>query len=405
MRKRYKIAIVANSSWNVYNFRLNLLKKFKAERLDVVIIAPVDEYIAHLNKDHCDRHIPLKSLSRKSTNPTKDITLIWELYQILTKEKPDVVINYTIKPNIFGNIAAKLAKVKSICVVTGLGYTFLKEGLIRTIANSLYKASFLFADKVIFENQDDKQLFIDKRLVKATKALSVKGCGINTQHYKPEPAPQNTHLTFTFIGRLLYDKGIVEYVNAAKIVKKRYPETKFQVIGELDIENPSTISREQLVEWIDKEYIRYLGTTSDVRQFIKTSDVITLPSYREGLPKVVLEGMAMAKPIITTLTAGCRETVDHGKNGLLVPVKDPEALANAMLTMIEISPEERQNMGLLSRKMAVNTFDDEHITNFYLTVIDHVMTGVPICSSATTSNTTNQKKFNYFRIIFFYSRL
>ncbi len=390
MRKKYKIAIVANSSWNVYNFRLNLLKKFKAERLEVIIIAPVDEYIAQLKKEHSDRHIPLKSLSRKSTNPSKDLMLTWELYRILAKEKPDVVINYTIKPNVFGNIAAKLAKVKSICVVTGLGYTFLKEGLIRTIANTLYKASFLFADKVIFENQDDQKLFIEKRLVKANKTLSVKGCGINTKHYKPGSDPQNKDLVFTFIGRLLYDKGIVEYVNAAKIVKQTYPNATFSVIGELDIENPSTISREQLVEWIEKEYIQYQGTTSDVRPFIKDSDVITLPSYREGLPKVVLEGMAMGKPIITTHTAGCRETVDHGKNGLLVPIKDAEALANAMLTMIEISPEERQSMGHQSRLMAISTFDDEHITNFYLGVIDHIMTGAPITSQLPS--TTSKRK-------------
>lgn len=392
MRKRYKIAIVANSSWNVYNFRLNLLKKFKAERFEVIIIAPVDEYIAHLDKEHSDRHIPIKSLSRKSTNPRKDLALIWELYRIFLKEKPDLVINYTIKPNIFGNLAAKMAKVKSICAVTGLGYTFLREGLITKVANSLYKISFLFADKVIFENQDDKQLFIEKRLIKASKALSVKGCGVNTKHYRPEYAPPNKDLVFTFIGRLLYDKGIVEYVNAAKIVKKQYPNATFNVIGELDIQNPSTISREQLVDWIDKEYIQYQGTTNDVRPFIKKSDVITLPSYREGLPKVVLEGLAMGKPIITTQTAGCRETVEHGKNGLLVPIKDVEALANAMLTMIEISPEERKAMGLLSRKMAINTFDDEHITNFYLNVIDHVMTGVPVSSQNSTSVSKSQKK-------------
>ena len=392
MRKRYKIAIVANSSWNVYNFRLNLLKKFKAERFEVLIIAPVDEYIAHLDKEHSDRHIPLKSLSRKSTNPSKDFALTWELYRIYTKEKPDLVINYTIKPNIFGNIAAKLAKVKSICVVTGLGYTFLKEGLIKTIANTLYKTSFLFADKVIFENQDDKNLFIEKRLVKASKALSVKGCGVNTQHYQPEYSVPNNDLVFTFIGRLLYDKGIVEYVEAAKIVKKRDPDAKFCVIGELDIENPSTISREQLVDWIDKEYIQYQGTTNDVRPYINKSDVITLPSYREGLPKVVLEGLAMGKPIITTQTAGCRETVEHGKNGLLVPIKDAEALANAMLTMIEISPEERKTMGQHSRKLAINTFDDEHITNFYLNVIDHIMTGSPISSTHTTTADSQSKK-------------
>ncbi len=378
MRKRYKIAIVANSSWNVYNFRLNLLQKFKSEGFEVIVIAPVDEYIAHLDKFHCDKHIPLKSLSRKSTLPTRDLSLVWELFRIYSEEKPDLVIHYTIKPNIFGNIAAKLANVKSICVVTGLGYTFLKEGLLKSIANQLYKLSFRFANKVVFENQDDRALFIKKKLVNQQKAIAVKGCGINTSHYRPTKSKENKHLVFTFIARLLYDKGIVEFVEAAKIVKKQYPDTQFWVIGELDIQNPSTISRDQLVEWIDKEYIQYQGTTNDIRKYIKKSDVVTLPSYREGLPKVILEGMAMGKPIITTDTAGCRETVDHGSNGLIVPLKDATALASAMVTMIEIPSEERQSMGQKSREMAVNLFDDAIITEFYLQVIDNVMTGKPM---------------------------
>ncbi len=378
MGKKKKIAIVANSTWNIFNFRLNLLRKLKQENYEVVVIAPVDEYILYLDKRYCDKHIPLTSLSRKSTNPIQDLALFWELYKIYLKEKPDLVLHYTIKPNIFGNLAAKLSLISSICIVTGLGYTFLNGGLVKSLVQFLYKFSFFFADRVMFENQDDKALFIKKRLASSKKCISVKGCGIDTLFFSPVKKEVGLEkVVFTFIGRLLYDKGIVEFVEAAKIVKKQHPSAEFWVIGELDIENPSTISREQLVEWIENKDIRYRGITSDIRTFIKDTDVVTLPSYREGLPKVVLEGMAMGKPIVTTNTAGCRETVIHGENGLLVPVKNYESLATAMNTMIEIGAQERAIMGQKSRERTLNEFADEHITRDYLNVIRTILSSPP----------------------------
>lgn len=372
--KTTKVALVANSTWNIYNFRLNLIKKLENEKLEVIVIAPVDEYIHYLNNVANIRHVPLKTLSRKSTNPFKDIVLFNELNSIYKKEKPDLVIHYTIKPNIYGNLAAALNKIKSICAVTGLGYTFLNKGFTNLAARFLYKFSFQFSDRVIFENQDDRALFIREKLAAEKKCISMKGCGVNTNYFRPlVNGRQNGNRVFLFIGRLLYDKGIVEFVEAAKIVKAKISNTEFWVVGELDSGNPSAIDKEQLVKWVNEKDIHYCGTTKDIRGYMKQTDVVVLPSYREGLPKVILEGMAMGKPIITTDTAGCRETVEENENGFLVPVKDANKLANAMIKMALFSDEELEEMGNVSREKTLEIFDDKIIANQFMEIIDEIL--------------------------------
>ncbi|MEM1323858.1 MAG: glycosyltransferase family 4 protein [Bacteroidota bacterium] len=357
---------MANSTWNIYNFRLNLIRHFAQRGLKVVVIAPVDEYIHYLDKIAGITHIPLKSLSRSSTNPLYDLQLAFELMGIYRQVRPDMVIHYTVKPNIFGNLAARMLGIQSICVVTGLGYTMLHNGLIKKLTTQLYRLSFKFASKVLFENSDDQLLFIEKGLARAEKCMTVNGCGVNTKLYRPS---SKTHLlnhkVFTFIGRLLYDKGIVEFVEAAQQLRKRCPESIFWVIGEIDERNPSFISKSQLVEWIEDETIRYFGTTKDVRKFIRQSDCIVLPSYREGLSKVILEGLAMGKPIITTDTAGCKQTVDQGKNGFIVPVGNSDALSLAMETFCNLKPDEIEAMGQYSRRVAISRYDDAIVVEQY----------------------------------------
>ena len=372
--KKTKVALVANSTWNIYNFRLNLIKKLESEKLEVIVIAPVDEYIHYLNNVANIRHIPLKTLSRKSTNPFKDIVLFNELNSIYKKEKPDLVIHYTIKPNIYGNLAASLNKIKSICAVTGLGYTFLNKGFTNFVARYLYKFSFRFSDRVVFENEDDRALFIREKLATEQKCISMKGCGVNTNYFRPlVNGRKNGKRVFLFIGRLLYDKGIVEFVEAAKLVRAKIKNTEFWVVGELDSGNPSAIDKEQLVKWVNEKDIHYCGTTKDIRGYMKQTDVVVLPSYREGLPKVILEGMAMGKPIVTTDTAGCRETVEENENGYLVPVKDADQLAKAMMKMALLSNEELEEMGNASREKTLEIFDDKIIANQFMEIIDEIL--------------------------------
>jgi len=250
-------------------------------------------------------------------------------------------------------------------VVTGLGYTFLHQGFSNKISNWLYKVSFRFSSKIAFENSDDKDLFVKMNLASAEKCTVINGCGIDTSFFKAKKKTNRPARKFLFIGRLLYDKGIVEFVQAAKKVKAVYPETEFQVLGELDAGNPSALDKDRLLKWVDKKIIRYLGTSPDVRNYIQKADVIVLTSYREGLSKVLMEGLSMGKPIITTDTPGCRQTVDNGRNGFLVPVKDVDSIVAACEKMVEMEPIDLEIMGQLSRKKAIEVFDDKLVVKKY----------------------------------------
>jgi glycosyltransferase involved in cell wall biosynthesis len=258
-----RIALVANSTWNIYNFRQNILAKFINEGYEVFVIAPIDEYIEYKEKYPNITHINLKTLQRDSTNPFKDLLLIAELRRKYALIKPDLIIHYTHKPNIFGTIAAKLAGIKSISVITGLGYSFINSGLVNSITERLYKFSSRYNELFIFENDDDKNLFVNKGLVLLSKAYAVKGCGVDTRFYyssyKNISSSQYPH-TFTFIGRLLIDKGIREFVQAAMHFKEHNIPCKFVVLGDFDIENPSTIDRDHLLQWINQDYIDYKGS-------------------------------------------------------------------------------------------------------------------------------------------------
>jgi len=367
------IALVANSTWNIHNFRLNLIDKFLEEGHDVVVIAPLDEYLTYKEKYPKVKHFGLRTLDRDGINPIKDILLIAELARRFKKVKPDLVIHFTNKPNIYGAFAAYLTNTKSIAVVTGLGYAFIQNGWMRKVITLLYQFSGRFHQKFIFENQKDRLLFIDSNIVNKTKAIAVKGCGVDTLYFIPDTKVDSPETVFTFIGRLLYDKGIKEFVEAAKIIRKKGLNTKFWIVGELDQENPATLDKEELLNWVENDIVYYHGFLKDVRPIIQSSDCIVLPSYREGLPRIIIEGMSMAKPVITTLTAGCEETVDEGQNGYLVNIKDSQALVTAMEKFIALSPSEKKDMGEKGRLKAVKEFDDKIIANDYYQIVKDIL--------------------------------
>lgn len=330
--------------------------------MDVVVIAPVDEYLTYKEKYPSVRHYGLRLLDRDSTNPFKDILLLLELIRRYKKIKPDLILHFTNKPNIYGGIAARIAGIKSIAVVTGLGYAFINKGFVRKMMTMLYRFSAQYHQKFIFENIEDRQLFAQLGIVSGDKAISVKGCGVDTTWYHPYPNGQVKNKTiFTFIGRLLYDKGIREFVESARQIKALRQDVEFWVVGELDAENPATIDKDDLVRWVDEDVVYYHGFIKDVRSIIAQSDCIVLPSYREGLPRIVIEGMSMAKPVITTLTAGCAETVDEGINGYLVNIKDIKGLTTAFNEFLSLTHERQVEMGIAGRAKAINEFDDKRI--------------------------------------------
>lgn len=360
MKKR--IALVANSTWNIYNFRQNLIQKFSQEGYDIIIIAPVDEFIIYKEKYPDVRHYNLRVLDRDSTNPIRDLLLILELWRKYKKLKPDIILHFTHKPNIFGGMAAWLAGITSFATVTGLGYPFIHKGLVRVLLTSLYKWTAGCHKLFIFENTEDKNLFTQKKIVPERKSRSVKGCGVNTDWYQPELKDSKQHKTiFTFIGRLLYDKGIREFVEAARKIRFQRQDAEFWIVGELDPQNPATVDKEDLINWVQEGIVLYHGFVKDVRSIISSSDCIVLPSYREGLPRTIIEAMSMEKPVITTDTAGCNETVVEGVNGFMVPVKNTELLIDALFKFMLLSPHERQQMGKKGRELAVKEFDDKKI--------------------------------------------
>jgi glycosyltransferase involved in cell wall biosynthesis len=368
---RGTIALVANMAWSIYNFRLPVIRALQAEGYRVVVIAPVDETVSKLLREPGVEFVSLQQFKRNSTSIVASIKMLREFKQILGKLKPNLVIHYGVQANVWGNLGAAWAGIPSVCVVTGLGYTFLHNGFVPRLTRWLYRFSFLRTACVLFENQEDLDLMVARRMILRNKTRHVPGCGIDTEHFAPiETGLHNEGPVFTLLGRLLYDKGLREFAHAAQRLKAAYPTAECWVLGHLDDQNPAHIRRSELVEWVQQGFIHYKGATDDVRPTIAQSDWMVLPSYREGLSKVLLEAMSMAKPIITTDTAGCRETVIPGENGFLVPVKDGDALFKIMLECCSISVQKRQEMGQIGREKAISTYGAALVGKVYVALAD-----------------------------------
>jgi glycosyltransferase involved in cell wall biosynthesis len=373
MNKVKRIAIVANTSFNIINFRTGLIKALKKNDYEVILIAPEDKHTEELiSLTNCPFY-PLKGLARKGTNPLKDLLLIAEFFYLYRKLNPDIVLQYTIKPNIYGTIGAFLSGTKSICTVTGLGYVFLNKGVSSTIAKWLYKIAFNLTEKVLFQNNDDRKLFCESKLVKQSKAGYVPGSGMDTDYFHPSycsPLPEkNLTTTFVMIARLLIDKGLREFITAARNIKRIYPTSKFILLGDLDEQNPAGISREELNNFIKEGFIDYRGFVKDTRKVICEADVVVLPSYREGMPRVILEGMAMGKPCIVSDAPGCRDTIEEGISGYFCKTADAYSLQTAMERFIHTPETERIKMGMAARKRVEETFSLHKVAETYLELI------------------------------------
>lgn len=363
---------MANSSWNIYNFRMPLIEKLLAKGNEIIVVAPVDEYINYLQELEGVRHVPLKSLSRRSLNPLGSLQLIMELFRIYKRERPDLLIHYTHKPNIFGGVPAWMLGIKSIAVVTGLGYAFIREGWLNRMTRVLYRLASRFHNKIIFENVDDLQYFVSEKISKEHKLTSVEGCGVDAQYYHPRENKEGGKTVFCFIGRLLYDKGIREFVEAGKIMLSENSDLEFWLIGDLDAGNPSMIEKEVLLSWVEDKSVRYFGFVDDLRPLIAQSSCIVLPSYREGMPRSVLEAMAMAKPVIVSDVPGCRQTVVHERSGYLVKARSVESLVAAMRKFVGLSYRNRQIMGDYGRKLVMDKFNKQKISEDLYQIISQV---------------------------------
>ncbi|MEJ5330079.1 MAG: glycosyltransferase family 4 protein [Desulfobaccales bacterium] len=364
---------------NLYHFRRGLMQALLARGNEVVALAAPDGYEEGVREMGVVCR-PLRHIRRGGLNPLEEGRFFLELLRSYRSGRPDVVLHYTIKPVIYGSLAAAAAGIPSFCTVTGGGYALMNKGPLYHLTCLLYRLALLFPRAVFFQNPDDQEFFLSRRLVSFSKVRRVPGSGVDLGHYSPQPSgtpPREDRPIFLFIGRLLWDKGIGEFAAAAGRVKSIYPHAEFQVLGALDPGNPAVVPERQVRTWEWQGEIRWLRETRDVRPFIAQADVVVLPSYREGMPRSVLEAMAMGKPVITTDAVGCREVIEDGKNGFMVPVRDANALAAAMVKMIEIGPEARREMGRYGRLKAEREFDERIVIQRYVEEIERLLAEKP----------------------------
>ncbi len=362
-----KVAIVLNTSWNIYNFRMNFVKSLLSQGYEVHTIAPADEYTHKLVEAGCIHHNV--RMDSRGANPIKDTALIFELFMIYKKLRPDVILHYTIKPNVYGTLAAAMLRIPVINNVCGLGTVFLKNDLLSAIAIFLYKLSFRFSQKVFFQNPDDLKLFQKKKIVRSNQVDLLPGSGIDLQKFRPGEKHRNEKFTFLLISRLITDKGIYEYIQAIRRLREEGVEARFQILGAIDEEHKRGIKQETIHGWIDENLIEYLGTTDDVRGFINKADCIVLPSYREGTPRTLLEAASSSKPIVATNVPGCNNVVKNNYNGLLCRMKDYNDLADKMKQMSSLSSEKLEEFGRNGRKKMEIEYDESLVINKYLAAL------------------------------------
>jgi len=353
-----KVLLLGSLASSLINFRGNLIRDLVLAGCDVIVCSP--DVSAKIGKEieSLGAQVIESPLARNGLSPIQDFRYFRSLCQIIAKNSPDLVISYTIKPNIWGAIAAHRRCVRSISMVTGVGYAFtdrhgVKKRIVAYIATILLRKSTAYNDIVIFQNRDDIEDFVRLGVLRnIEKARLVAGSGVDTEHFQPCDLPNKP--VFLMISRLLKNKGVREYGQAAVSLKSKFPQARFLLVGWLD-EGPDSIQQSELDEWVDGG-VEYLGWMPDVRDVIRQASIYVLPSYREGTPRSVLEAMSMGRPIITSDAPGCRETVEHKKNGFLVPIRDSVKLAETMAILLDDS-ELRSRMGAVSLCIVRKKFD------------------------------------------------
>lgn len=370
--KPMRIVLSINTAWNLVNFREGLIRALLSQGYEVICLAPADSYSQQLSDWGCTFvDLPMQG---QGTNPWQDFLLFWRYRQLLKRLRPVVLLSWTIKPNIYGGLAARSLGLPQLANVSGLGSTFLGGGWLAKLTQQLYRLAFARAATVFFQNADDAALFTEQGLVTATQVGLLPGSGVNLAHFTvvPRPEPEGRPFRFLFIARLLRDKGVLEYIEASRLLRQQGIAVECQCLGAVDANNPTAISRAQVEEWQAEGLINYLGTTDDVRPFIAQADCVVLPSYREGTPRTLLEAAAMGRPLIATDVPGCRDVVEHGVNGLLCAAKSSHDLAEAMSQFIQQSDEEWRTMAQASRALVEARYDEKLVIDAYMQVLQRV---------------------------------
>lgn len=372
-----RIIISINTAWNIANFRAGLIRALIAEGYEVVAIAPPDEHVGRFEAMGC-RFIPLP-IDNKGINPIADAALFLRYLQVLRHEHPAAFLGYTIKPNVYGSLAAQALGIPVINNVSGLGTAFIRNSWLTRIVEGLYRTAFRRSHRVFFQNTDDMQLFLAHRLLASERTGLLPGSGIDLTAFQPQDGlcKEDGVFRFLLIARLVYDKGVREYVEAAHILRRQRPSARCAILGFLDVENRTAVNRSDVDGWVAEGVIEYLGSANDVRPHIAAADCVVLPSYREGTPRTLLEAAAMGKPLITTDVPGCREAVDDRVTGLLCKVRDAEDLGAKMIAMVDMGERDRAAMGTAGRSKMARQFDECTVIDAYLQVLRSIVCTQP----------------------------
>lgn len=360
--------VAANSGWNIVNFRQPLIVALRQAGWRVVALAAEDGSAERIRAVGA-QFIPIP-MDSAGTSVGRDARLLLEFRRILRKLRPQAFFGFTVKPNIYGSLAARGLGITVINTISGLGTAFLRPGPLHWLVSRLYRFALRDSERVFFHNSHDLEQFLSNRLVRLGQAQLIPGSGIDLQHFRPQ-ARQDDGQTFRFlfVGRLLRDKGLVEYAQAARLLRSQWPEVEFAILGFAGSDNPSAVPMSEVERWQAEGLVTYLGETDDVRPFLAQADCIVLPSYREGLPRSLLEAAAMARPMVATDVPGCREVVDQGENGILCQARSPESLASALDAMLRLSEADRTAMGTKAREKVKRRFDQALVVDAYMDVL------------------------------------
>jgi glycosyltransferase involved in cell wall biosynthesis len=368
------VVISINASWNIYNFRRGLIRALQEAGYRVVALSPADAHAPRLAELGVE-HVAI-AVDSSGVSPLRDLALLLRYRRALRRIGADAFLGYTAKPNVYGSLAARSLGIPVVSNVSGLGTAFIRQGLLTRIVKSLYRLAFRGSATVFFQNPEDRDLFVEERIVAPHKAALLPGSGIDLSRFAPQEKPPGD-FAFLLVARLLWDKGVGEYVEAARSLRATHPELRFRLLGFLDAANRTAVLRAEVERWVAEGVVDYLGAADDVRPFIAAADCVVLPSYREGLPRVLLEAAAMARPVIATDVPGCRHVVEEGINGFLCTVRDAASLADAMRRMAALAPERRTEMAAAGRARIEREFDERIVALRYLEALEKALAAKP----------------------------
>jgi glycosyltransferase involved in cell wall biosynthesis len=361
------IVLSINTSWNLVNFRSNLIARLQREGFSVVALSPLDEHSAALIAMGV-RHIAI-AIDSKGLSPLRDLMLAYRYWRIMKTVRPVAFLGWTIKPNVYGSLAAHALGIPVINNISGLGTAFIKLGPITRVVQMLYRTALARSATVFFQNRHDRDLFVMQRLVTLARTVLLPGSGIDLAQFVPQPSKEASAPVFLMVARLLRDKGVVEFADAARIVRETRDDVTFELLGFLDVQNRTAIDCEMVEGWQREGILHYLGEAADVRPHLARATAVVLPSYREGMPRSLLEAAAMGRPLIATDVPGCTEIARAGENAFLCAARDARSLADAMLALLDLGAAGRAKMGRRSREIAEREFDVSVVETRYLAAI------------------------------------